>query len=36
MYRARYFGDSELYQRAQRMGTPSCNRLSEIQVMLDG
>ncbi|XP_077351891.1 dnaJ homolog subfamily B member 12a [Festucalex cinctus] len=36
MYRARYFGDSELYQRAQRMGTPSCNRLSEIQVILDG
>uniref|UniRef100_A0A3Q4B707 J domain-containing protein n=1 Tax=Mola mola TaxID=94237 RepID=A0A3Q4B707_MOLML len=36
MYRARYFGDSELYQRAQRMGTPSCSRLSEIQVMLDG
>ncbi|XP_051935356.1 dnaJ homolog subfamily B member 12-like [Hippocampus zosterae] len=35
MYRARYFGDSELYQRAQRMGTPSCNRLSEIQIMLD-
>ncbi|KAK7901375.1 hypothetical protein WMY93_018144 [Mugilogobius chulae] len=24
LYRARYFGDSELYQRAQRMGTPSC------------
>lgn len=36
MYRARYFGDSELYQRAQRMGTPSCSRLSEIQVILDG
>ncbi|XP_061692732.1 dnaJ homolog subfamily B member 12a [Syngnathoides biaculeatus] len=36
MYRARYFGDSELYQRAQRMGTPSCNRLSEIQLILDG
>ncbi|KAM8851697.1 dnaJ homolog subfamily B member 12a [Synchiropus picturatus] len=36
MYRARYFGDSELYQRAQRMGTPSCSRLSEIQVLLDG
>ncbi|CAG6017046.1 unnamed protein product, partial [Menidia menidia] len=31
LYRARYFGDSELYQRAQRMGTPSCSRLSEIQ-----
>lgn len=36
LYRARYFGDSELYQRAQRMGTPSCSRLSEIQVILDG
>ncbi|KAM6956704.1 dnaJ homolog subfamily B member 12a [Aplochiton taeniatus] len=33
LYRARYFGDSDLYQRAQRMGTPSCSRLSEIQVM---
>ncbi|XP_028325365.1 dnaJ homolog subfamily B member 12a [Gouania willdenowi] len=31
LYRARYFGDSELYQRAQRLGTPSCSRLSEIQ-----
>ncbi|XP_063077829.1 dnaJ homolog subfamily B member 12b isoform X2 [Engraulis encrasicolus] len=30
LYRARYFGDSELYQRAQRMGTPSCTRLSEV------
>ncbi|CAB1439778.1 unnamed protein product [Pleuronectes platessa] len=36
LYRARYFGDSELYQRAQRMGTPSCSRLSDIQVLLDG
>ncbi|XP_061766009.1 dnaJ homolog subfamily B member 12a [Nerophis ophidion] len=36
MYRARYFGDSELYKRAQKMGTPSCNRLSEIQLILDG
>ncbi|XP_062319384.1 dnaJ homolog subfamily B member 12a [Osmerus eperlanus] len=36
LYRARYFGDSDLYQRAQRMGTPSCSRLSEIQVMLHG
>ncbi|XP_037542662.1 dnaJ homolog subfamily B member 12a [Nematolebias whitei] len=36
LYRARYFGDSELYQRAQRMGTPSCSRLSEIQIILDG
>ncbi|XP_010887384.1 dnaJ homolog subfamily B member 12a isoform X2 [Esox lucius] len=36
LYRARYFGDSDLYQRAQRMGTPSCSRLSEIQVMQHG
>ncbi|KAK1905747.1 DnaJ like subfamily B member 12 [Dissostichus eleginoides] len=36
LYRARYFGDSELYQRAQKMETPSCSRLSEIQVILDG
>ncbi|KAA8583749.1 hypothetical protein FQN60_014957 [Etheostoma spectabile] len=36
LYRARYFGDSELYQRAQRMGTPSCSRLSEIQLIMDG
>ncbi|XP_043912147.1 dnaJ homolog subfamily B member 12 [Protopterus annectens] len=31
LYRARYFGDNELYLRAQRMGTPSCTRLSEVQ-----
>lgn len=31
LYRARYFGDSDLYQRAQRMGTPSCSRLAEVQ-----
>nr|XP_046210066.1 dnaJ homolog subfamily B member 12-like [Oncorhynchus gorbuscha] len=36
LYRARYFGDSDLYQRAQRMSTPSCSRLSEIQIMLHG
>ncbi|KAJ3610158.1 hypothetical protein NHX12_022252 [Muraenolepis orangiensis] len=36
LYRARYFGDTELYQRAQRMGTPSCSKLSEIQVQLHG
>ncbi|XP_029464886.1 dnaJ homolog subfamily B member 12 [Rhinatrema bivittatum] len=36
LYRARYFGDSDLYQRAQRMGTPSCNRLSEVQASLHG
>uniref|UniRef100_A0A9J8AHA0 DnaJ heat shock protein family (Hsp40) member B12b n=1 Tax=Cyprinus carpio carpio TaxID=630221 RepID=A0A9J8AHA0_CYPCA len=36
LYRARYFGDSDLYQRAQRMGTPSCSRLSEVQASLHG
>ncbi|NP_001085946.1 DnaJ heat shock protein family (Hsp40) member B12 S homeolog [Xenopus laevis] len=36
LYRARYFGDSELYQRAQRMGTPSCNRLTEVQASMHG
>ncbi|XP_039628583.1 dnaJ homolog subfamily B member 12a [Polypterus senegalus] len=36
LYRARYFGDSELYQRAQKMGTPSCTRLSEVQASLNG
>ncbi|KAM8924461.1 dnaJ homolog subfamily B member 12 [Pelodytes ibericus] len=36
LYRARYFGDSELYQKAQRMGTPSCNRLSEVQASMHG
>ncbi|XP_030059349.1 dnaJ homolog subfamily B member 12 [Microcaecilia unicolor] len=36
LYRARYFGDSELYQRAQKMGTPSCSRLSEVQASLHG
>uniref|UniRef100_H3BDI8 DnaJ heat shock protein family (Hsp40) member B12 n=1 Tax=Latimeria chalumnae TaxID=7897 RepID=H3BDI8_LATCH len=36
LYRARYFGDTDLYQRAQKMGTPSCSRLSEIQTSLHG
>ncbi|KAG5855480.1 dnaJ homolog subfamily B member 12-like [Anguilla anguilla] len=36
LYRARYFGDSDLYQRAQKMGTPSCSRLSEIHSSLHG
>lgn len=36
LYRARYFGDSDLYQRAQKMGTPSCSRLSEVQASLHG
>ncbi|XP_067285572.1 dnaJ homolog subfamily B member 12b [Pseudorasbora parva] len=36
LYRARYFGDSTLYQRAQQMGTPSCSRLSEVQASLHG
>lgn len=30
LYRARYFGDSDLYERAQRARTPSCAKLSEI------
>uniref|UniRef100_A0A3B5LB47 DnaJ heat shock protein family (Hsp40) member B12b n=1 Tax=Xiphophorus couchianus TaxID=32473 RepID=A0A3B5LB47_9TELE len=34
LYRARYFGDSELYQRAQRARTPSCAKLSEITASL--
>ncbi|XP_051945860.1 dnaJ homolog subfamily B member 12-like [Xyrauchen texanus] len=36
LYRARYFGDSELYQRAQEMATPSCSKLSDVQVLLHG
>ncbi|XP_061491281.1 dnaJ homolog subfamily B member 12 isoform X1 [Rhineura floridana] len=36
LYRARYFGDSDLYQRAQKMGTPSCSRLSEVQASVHG
>lgn len=36
LYRARYFGDSDLFKKAQRMPTPSCSRLSEIQIILDG
>ncbi|KAJ8013560.1 hypothetical protein DPEC_G00031030 [Dallia pectoralis] len=36
LYRARYFGDNDLYQRAQKMGTPSCSRLSDISVSLGG
>lgn len=36
LYRARYFGDSDLYKRAQKMGTPSCTKLSDIQVLLHG
>ncbi|XP_073441908.1 dnaJ homolog subfamily B member 12 [Dendrobates tinctorius] len=36
LYRARYFGDAELYQRAQKMGTPSCNRLTEVQASMHG
>ncbi|KAM9426257.1 dnaJ homolog subfamily B member 12b [Pholidichthys leucotaenia] len=36
LYRARYFGDSDLYQRAQRARTPSCAKLSEIQALLHG
>ncbi|XP_051925697.1 dnaJ homolog subfamily B member 12b [Hippocampus zosterae] len=36
LYRARYFGDSDLYQRAQRARTPSCAKLSEITASLRG
>ncbi|XDV50414.1 hypothetical protein PO909_019476 [Leuciscus waleckii] len=36
LYRARYFGDTDLYQRAQKMATPSCSKLSEIQILLHG
>ncbi|NP_997824.1 dnaJ homolog subfamily B member 12a [Danio rerio] len=36
LYRARYFGDADLYQRAQKMATPSCSKLSDIQVVLHG
>ncbi|XP_017558996.2 dnaJ homolog subfamily B member 12b [Pygocentrus nattereri] len=36
LYRARYFGDSDLYHRAQRMDTPSCSRLSEMQCSVHG
>uniref|UniRef100_A0A8C2ZH62 DnaJ heat shock protein family (Hsp40) member B12b n=1 Tax=Cyclopterus lumpus TaxID=8103 RepID=A0A8C2ZH62_CYCLU len=35
-YRARYFGDTDLYQRAQRARTPSCAKLSEITASLHG
>ncbi|XP_054455203.1 dnaJ homolog subfamily B member 12b [Anoplopoma fimbria] len=36
LYRARYFGDNDLYQRAQRARTPSCAKLSEITASLHG
>uniref|UniRef100_A0A8C2EC05 DnaJ heat shock protein family (Hsp40) member B12a n=1 Tax=Cyprinus carpio TaxID=7962 RepID=A0A8C2EC05_CYPCA len=36
LYRARYFGDTDLYQRAQKMATPSCSKLSDVQVLLHG
>ncbi|XP_034426523.1 dnaJ homolog subfamily B member 12b [Hippoglossus hippoglossus] len=36
LYRARYFGDSDLYQRAQRARTPSCVKLSEITASQHG
>ncbi|XP_028916318.1 dnaJ homolog subfamily B member 12 isoform X1 [Ornithorhynchus anatinus] len=35
LYRARYFGDTDLYHKAQRMGTPSCSRLSETMKHLE-
>ncbi|XP_068439283.1 dnaJ homolog subfamily B member 12b [Clinocottus analis] len=36
LYRARYFGDTDLYQRAQKARTPSCAKLSEITATLHG
>lgn len=36
LYRARYFGDGDLYQRAQRARTPSCAKLSEITASING
>nr|XP_061822545.1 dnaJ homolog subfamily B member 12-like [Nerophis lumbriciformis] len=36
LYRARYFGDTDLYQRAQRARTPSCAKLSEITASYQG
>ncbi|KAM9773659.1 dnaJ homolog subfamily B member 12b [Syngnathus typhle] len=36
LYRARYFGDTDLYQRAQRARTPSCAKLSEITASVHG
>ncbi|XP_074088901.1 dnaJ homolog subfamily B member 12 isoform X1 [Macrotis lagotis] len=36
LYRARYFGDTTLYHKAQTMSTPSCSRLSEVQASLHG
>uniref|UniRef100_H3DQ00 DnaJ heat shock protein family (Hsp40) member B12b n=1 Tax=Tetraodon nigroviridis TaxID=99883 RepID=H3DQ00_TETNG len=35
LYRARYFGDTDLYQR-QRARTPSCAKLSDITATLHG
>nr|KAF6424767.1 DnaJ heat shock protein family (Hsp40) member B12 [Molossus molossus] len=35
LYRARYFGDTDMYHKAQRMSTPSCNRLSETMKSLE-
>ncbi|TRY59123.1 hypothetical protein DNTS_009564 [Danionella cerebrum] len=36
LYRARYFGDTDLYHRAQNMNMPSCSRLSELQSSVHG
>ncbi|CAL8381106.1 dnaJ homolog subfamily B member 12b [Gadus morhua] len=36
LYRARYFGDNDLYQRAQKARTPSCAKLSEISPVING
>ncbi|XP_077482768.1 dnaJ homolog subfamily B member 12b [Stigmatopora argus] len=36
LYRARYFGDIDFYQRAQKARTPSCAKLSEISASAHG
>ncbi|XP_070284565.1 dnaJ homolog subfamily B member 12-like [Myotis yumanensis] len=35
-YQARDFGNTGMYHKVQRMSTPSCNRLSEMQASLHG
>lgn len=30
MWRARNYGDADLYEKAQALRTPSCDRLAEI------
>lgn len=31
VWKARNFGDAELFQRAKNLETPSCKRLQEVQ-----